>query len=241
MSQRIWGSGVAPAPESVVPAFVFRLSGELVEWDWADGPPPWRELKSVREPKAGALSRHMPSSPFCWTTQTRLQVESGLEHDLLRELDRDSEVDWLVSQPCRLVMSDGTHVPDLLEVRGDQVRVWDVRPLRRQDLSFFQMASRTEAACRRAGLSYALFDDSREVRRQNLRWLGAYRQAEALWPLDAVLNVIGRGHAGTVGDVLELHEDQPAATAALWHLVWRGEIVIDLDSVICDDTKVRLR
>ena len=69
-----------------------------MEWDWADGPPPWRELKSVREPKAGALSRHMPSSPFCWTTQTRLQVESGLEHDLLRELDRDSEVDWLVSQ-----------------------------------------------------------------------------------------------------------------------------------------------
>ena len=42
MSQRIWGSGAAPALESVVPMFVFRLGGELVEWNWADGSPPWR-------------------------------------------------------------------------------------------------------------------------------------------------------------------------------------------------------
>ncbi len=241
MSQRIWGSGAAPALESVVPIFVFRLGDELVEWDWAAGSPPWRELESVREPKARALSRHIPSSPFCWTTQTRLAVESGLEHDLLRELDRDPEVTWLVAQPCRLALRDGTHVPDFLEVRDDQVRIWDVRPRRRQDLGFFQLAARTEIACGSVGLKYSVFDDGRPMRRQNLRWLGAYRLAEDLWPLDIVVNTIEGGRASTVGEVLDQFAEQPAATAALWHLVWRGEVVIDLDLVICDDTRVRLR
>lgn len=241
MSQRIWGSGAAPALESVVPMFVFRLGGELVEWNWADGSPPWRELESVREPKARALSRHIPSSPFCWTTQSRLAVESGLEHDLLRELDRDPEVTWLVAQPCRLLLADGAHVPDIVEVRGDQVKVWDVRPRRRQDLSFLQLAARTQAACSSVGLSYGVFDDAKEVRRQNLRWLGAYRCPEELWPLDVVISMIEAGRATTVGEVLDQFDGQPVATAALWHLVWSGEVVVDLDAVLCDDSGVRLR
>ncbi|GAA4898860.1 hypothetical protein GCM10025789_16070 [Tessaracoccus lubricantis] len=89
------------------------------------------ELESVREPKVRASSRHIPSAPFCWTTQSRLAVESGLEHDLLRELDRDPEVSRLVAQPCRLLLTDGAHVPDIMEVRGDQ------RPLEEGQALYF--------------------------------------------------------------------------------------------------------
>lgn len=242
MSQRIWGSGVALAPEPVVSSFVFLAGDGLVEWKPGEVLPGWRDLSSVRVPKARALSKHIPASPFCWTTQSHVVVESGLELDLLRELDRRAEVSWLVTQPMRLVFSDGTsHVPDLLEIRDDGVRVWDVRPQRRHDESFHKVAARTEAGCAAAGWEYAVFDDGSPVRRSNIRWLSCYAVSEALWSLDAVLSAVGSGRAGTIGELMDLFDGQLEILSALWHLVWRGDVVADLDVALTDETSLAVR
>lgn len=242
MSQRIWGSGAAPASESVVSSFTFRLADELVEWDWSSGPPPWRELESVRKPKARALSRHIPASPFCFTTQTRLSVESGLEHDLLRELDRRPDVSWLVAQPCRLAFEDRPgHVPDLLEVSDSGVKIWDVRPRKRQDAVFHKTAARTDQACQQVGLFYGVFDDSSEVRRRNVQWLGCYRSIGECWPLKQVLVSVEAGRASTVGELFDLFDGDLAAVAAMWHLMWRGDLVVDLGTVIGARTALAMR
>lgn len=241
MSQRIWGSGATLAPESVVSSFVFRLKGELVEWDWRDGPPPWRELETLREVKARALSRHIPASPFSWTTGSHLWVESGLEHDLIRELDRRQDVVWMVTQPCRLVLGGaGRHVPDVLEIRDDGVRLWDVRPVRRQDEAFSVKAARTLLACKELGIEYQVFDDAKPVRRGNLRWLSCYASAEGLWPLEVILTVLGDGRASTIEDLVDLFDADPRVLAGLWHLVWRGDVIVDLDRVITDQTQLSL-
>lgn len=242
MSQRIWGSGAALAPESVVPVFVFRLAGERVEWDWRDGPPPWRDLETVRSVKVRALSRHIPGSPYCWTTGSHVWVESGLEMDLVRELDRRPEVVWLVSQPCRVLLSNGLrHVPDMLEVRADgDVCLWDVRPKRRQDSQFMAVTAQTQLACNRVGMGYELFDDSHPVRMGNLRWLGCYARPEALWPLDVISRAVEDGRAQTVGEVLNLFDADPRVVAGLWHLLWRGDLITDLDAAITDESPLSM-
>jgi hypothetical protein len=58
-------------------------------WPW-----PWPErpgrhpLQRTRTPKVKARSGHIPVYAFSVTTRTHLHLESGLEHDLVRELDR---------------------------------------------------------------------------------------------------------------------------------------------------------
>ena len=49
-----------------------------------------------------ARSGHIPVYAFSVTTGGHLRLESGLEHDLVRELDRHLDVNWLVAQPCLL-------------------------------------------------------------------------------------------------------------------------------------------
>lgn len=243
MSQRSWGLGAAPAPEPVVSSatFSFRIAGESVEWEWGPAPPPWRELQPIRIPKARALSRHVPAMPFCWTTGSHLVVESGLEHDLLRDLDRRPEVTWLVTQPMQICFpSEKTHVPDLLEICGDSLQVWDVRPKRRQDAAFHLTAARAETACAAVGMEYSVFNDEAKVRRSNLRWLSCYRVIPDFAAVDSVLNWLEAGRASTIGDVLELCDADPEILASLWHLVWRGDVAMDLDVVIRDESPISL-
>ena len=180
--------------------------------------------------------------PFCWTTGSHLVVESGLEHDLLRELDRRREVTWLVTQPMRICLLTGvTHVPDLLEIRGDTLRVWDVRPKRRQDAAFHLMAARAETACAAVGMEYSLFSDEATVRRSNLRWLSCYRAIPDFAGVNSVLNWVEAKRASNVGDLLELCDADAEVLASLWHLIWRGDVEIDLDTVITDDSVLSLR
>lgn len=244
MSQRSWGLGAAPAPEPVMSSatFSFRLDGEIVEWEWDSGPPPWRELQPVRIPKARALSRHVPAMPFCWTTGSHLVVESGLEHDLLRDLDRRPEVTWLVTQPMQIGFPSGKeHAPDLLEICGGNLRVWDVRPKRRQDEAFHQMTARTETACAAVGMQYSVFSDEAKIRRSNLRWLSCYRAIPDFAGVESVLNWVEAGRASTVGGLLELCDADGEVLASLWHLIWRGDVEVDLGSIISDDSVLSLR
>ena len=98
------------------PQWTFKVGGALCNWLWANGGPDITRLESVRSPTSTEYSRHVPVHAYSATMKRVLPLESGLEFELVLWLDRRSDVECLVPQPCRITSSEGMrHVPDLLE------------------------------------------------------------------------------------------------------------------------------
>ncbi|WP_416954900.1 TnsA-like heteromeric transposase endonuclease subunit [Nocardioides sp. T5] len=234
----------APEPASV--AWSFRLNGRRTDWDWSSGPPDFKDLEPYRRPASGAASRHSPVRAFSYTVGGYIELESGLEHDLLRVLDRDPSVTWLVPQPMRLSWSDAgrrkpcRHTPDLLSIDVDGgVTMWDVKnPEAASSSSFTDVRDVTQFACRIHGWSYEVFTGLESTHRHNLQWLHAYRRRPSWTPEyeDDVLS------ACTGGLPLgELVTSQPASErlAVVWHLMWTGQLVVDINQNLTPTTEVR--
>ncbi|MCC2321270.1 TnsA-like heteromeric transposase endonuclease subunit [Cellulomonas xiejunii] len=212
-------------------------------WDWGLGTPPIRDLISVRRPAADAMSRHAPVRMWSATTGDYIVLESGLEYELARSLDRDPSVAWLVAQPVAFTFDDSAvHVPDLLVEHWDgRVVVWDVRPQERQDERFHRMVELTAQACREVGWGSEVHTGFAPARRLNLLWLGVFR-APPNWPhaenRRQLLALAGGGT--TVADVLAHDAGDGHLTALVWHLIWTGELVVDLDHAISAVTVLTL-
>jgi hypothetical protein len=101
------------------------------------GAPPLHKLAPIRTPRSSSKNRHIPVSAYSHTNSGVLHLESGLEHDLVRKLDREPDVGLLIAQPFRLTwMTEEpvSHIPDLLTQHADgSVTVWDARLLEQQD------------------------------------------------------------------------------------------------------------
>ena len=231
------------ALESVV--WLFRVRAEVQVWDWRAGPPDPRQLDQYRVPKARALSKHVPGAAFSVTTGETLQFESGLEHLLIRTLDRDRRVSWLLAQPfeLRFRLADGRsirHVPDLLSLSADGVTVWDARAEQRRGARFNVQARLTQIACDHVGWNYQLFGEPSRVTAVNLTWLGCYRQnpARGLAHQDRLKAGLVEGTIQTIGDVAQLDSGYGDLLAAMWHHIWRGDIECDLDSPLRQTTEL---
>lgn len=228
------------------PVWVFDLGDGPAEWPW-DVQPDVRLMGRVRPPRSGARSRHVPVWAYSATTGGHLHLESGLEHDLLRELDRRHDVFWLVSQPCRIQLPLQrrrrrlSHTPDLLSIDGHgQVTIWDVRAETKQDDEFRLKAEHTRRACEQVGWGYAVFTGLPAARRLNLLWLHGYRRPMP-WYEGALRDLAGpTGWPGTIGDVLAADEGTGHLTSALWHGIWTGQVVCDLDQVLTATTRIAL-
>jgi hypothetical protein len=221
----------------------FHIDDETA-WDWALGPPPVRLLQHVRRPTADAMSRHTPVRMVCQTTGSTLLVESALEYEAARSLDRDPNVEWIVAQPVAITFEDGsTHVADLLSAHRDgSVVLWDVRPDDRQDEEFQRVAGLTRSECASVGWGYEVFGTQATARRLNMMWISAYRRPPR-WPHTRAARRITETVEGgaTVGDVLALDEGDGHTTATMWHLVWTGALDLDLDTPITADSQLSLR
>lgn len=202
-------------------------------------------LRSVRRIRSRSGAGHVPTLAYSTTIGAHLQLESGLEHDLVRDLDRDPSVAWLVAQPARIRGVDrkpnaGGLVPDLLSVSdGGQVTVWAVRPEARQDEKFVAQTKQTEAACAEFGWTHRVFAGMRPTRRSNLMWLDGFRRAmpwysEALGHLSA-----DRDRAITFEDVLEIDGGHGHVLSAVWHAIRHGAIDCDLDEPFAQGTDLR--
>ena len=204
-------------------------------WDWELGTPPTRDLVSVRQPAADAMSRHAPVRMWSATTGDYILLESGLEYELARSLDRDPSVAWIVAQPAAVTFDDGAvHVPDLLVEHMDgRVVVWDVRPRERQDERFHRTAELTAQACREVGWGYEVHAGFAPARHLNLLWLGVFRIPPS-WPTtESRRQLLGLARGGAaVADVLAHDAGDGQLTALMWHLIWSGELVFDLDHAI---------
>lgn len=234
-----------PRPARVV-SWTFRFDAGPQVWDWTTGPPDLRGLRSIRTPRSTEKSRHIPVQAHSDTLDGPIHLESGLEHDLVRELDRDPDVEWMVSQPVRLGLRTAsgrsrTHTPDLLVLKREGVvTVWDVRPVEKQDEKFQESRDLTAAACAEVGWAYQVYGGASPVRRDNLRWLTAYRRQMPWYPnaKDELLGICREPRA-TVGAVLDADHGAGHLVSAMWHYAWTGAVVVDLDQPIDRSTPIR--
>ena len=212
--------------------WIVKVGGGTVEWDWATGPPEARSLEPIRKPGSGAKSRHIPVRAFCMTTRAHITLESGLEHDLLRILDRDRRTVWIAAQPCRLEWTDDevgsvTHVPDLLSIDAEgRVTLWDVKPDHAvAGGEFVALADATAAASAEVGWTHEVFTGMSDVRRHNLMWLHGYRHRPE-WADRWEDQLLERAaSSSTLGDLLRESREQ---AAVVWHLIWNGRLLVDL-------------
>lgn len=221
-------------PEATDFRWSCRVNGRRTDWDWKSGPPDPRQLEPYRRPSSGARSRHVPVRGFSHTVGGYLDLESGLEHDLLRLLDRDPSVAWVVAQPFALSWAEPgkrrrrRHVLDLLSVEVDgNVTVWDVKNhARAMSPKFAAVRDLTRIACGTVGWRYEVFAGLEPVHRHNLLWLHAYRHPPAWteWRQDSVIDACSS--VSTLGELMAsvAHEDR----AVVWHLMWTGRLIVDL-------------
>ena len=228
------------------------LTDDPVDWwfDVGEGtqawngehPPDPHSFVRVRAPKSTAKSRHVPVYAYSTTTGGHIRLESGLEHDLLRELDRRPEISWLVSQPMRLRLPAKRarrrleHTPDLLSVDSHGiVTIWDVRAIRRQDDDFKIKADLTGRACRDLGWRYEVFAGLTRVRKGNLMWLHGFRREPANYAT-RLATIVGDTRITSIGGVLATDDEGGHLTASMWHAVWRGDLLCDLDKHLSRST-----
>lgn len=220
--------------------------GRRAEWDCDSlGAPEPLNLFPVRRPSSGDMSRHIPVTAYSVKTGTHHELESMLEHELFRELDRRRDVVWLLAQPLVLHLPGhriASHTPDLLSVHDDgAITLWDARPRERVDEQFQDNAALTRKAAAAIGWRYEVFHGAARVERLNTRWLHEARRPQPWHETQrAELMSILAGCAGSrdanVGDILR--RDDPELTSTMWHLLWAGEITCDLTQPIRAATRL---
>jgi hypothetical protein len=227
--------------------FCLDDSGAL-PWMWAEGTAPEIDrLLPVRKPRSSKRNRHIPVRAFSVTNSRHLELESGLEHDLVRKLDRDPDVMWLVAQPFRLSWRNACaslrgHTPDLLALHSDGgVTVWDARATPKQDDGFLVKAEITKHSCWQIGWRYEIFPGLGEVERLNLLWLHGFRR-QPPWLAqcrDSIQKAASLDEAD-LRSLLAADDGSGELITCVWHLVWTGELAVDLLSPIVEESRVTL-
>lgn len=225
----------------------FSIVGEPPEpWSWSErGTPPLDQLGPVRQPRSSEHHRHVPVTAYSMTNGGSVYLESGLEHDLFRRLDRDLSVVHLVAQPFKLSWSGsviGNHTPDLLALRADAVpTVWDVRAPEEQDQDFCEKSAITRRACTLVGWRYAIFAGMAEIERLNMMFLYGFRRRPP-WTArneDQVRVAVGPD-GSTLADVFAQDDGSGELISTVWHLLWRNALRIDITAPWTLDTAITL-
>lgn len=236
---------VASAPDDDSrPTWTLQMGGRPLGWIWSDsGSPPIDRLEPVRRPSSSKRNRHIPVTAYSTTNGAMVSLESGLEHDLVRRIDRDSTVVRLVPQPFVLTWKRPAqrHTPDLLSVDASGVAtVWDVRAHEEQDEDFLRTSHLTKAACTTVGWRYEVFAALHPTERLNLLWLQGFRRrppwAETFEP---TLLRAAAEPGTTLGALLARDEGSGELTSTLWHLLWCGALAIDFTDQWTKSTLVR--
>lgn len=229
--------------EWVAPGGIVRRAGVDECWDIEfEAASPMRRFRSYRG------QRHFPGLWWSSTTESHIGYESWLERDHVMLLDASPEVVGIASQPFRLVFEiDGravSHIPDFF-IRFDDGRaaVVDVRPARRVGASDKVKFDATGTFCELVpGWSFRLVHEPDPVQVGNVRWLSGFRRPrhrDERWAPE-LLDVFA-GPCGLVAGA-EAIGDSIAVLPVLYHLLWSGDLVADLDrSPLEDATVVRAK
>ena len=228
------------------PRWHFNFGAGTTPWV-GPAPPDLARIRQARGIRNRRNQSHVPVWAFSITVGQHLRLESGLEHDLVRDLDQRPSIVWLVPQPARVLFQGAMsgrhdfHYPDLLSIDvAGVVTVWDVRPVERQDEKFQSHAELTREACATFGWRYELFSGMSATRRVNLMWLDGYRRTMP-WHRTA-LKMLGEnlGTLWTIGQAIDLDEGEGHLLSAVWHGIRSGDLTVDLDERLGRETRVCL-
>jgi len=189
--------------------------------------------------------RHLSGLWWCATTGGHVGFESWLERDQLMLLDFDPAVSGVASQPLwlRWIGEDGqrvSHAPDYFARRADgSGLVVDCRPIDRRPARDVAKFEATEAMCAQIGWEFQLFGGAEPVEVATVRWLSGYRHRRHDVP--EIAGVLHEVFATPIG----LHTgaaaagDPIAVLPVLFHLLWRGDLAVDLSVPLHEATLVR--
>ena len=206
-----------------------------------------RACRPVRAPGVYRRQRHMPGRWFSTTAGCFLEYESLLERDWMLLMGFDREVEWICEQPLRLRYSkDGepvSHVPDLLVWRGGAPEFCDVKSTERlEHPDFVAQVRAMELACAEAGFGYRVLSEPDPQLLVNVRWLAGYREP----PPDPdgervrMLSLLAVGQS-TIFELLSGAHEPALPRPVLMHLLWAGEVLIDVAEPIAEESCVWAR
>lgn len=224
-----------------------QTSAGLVELDFVDAVGADQRLRlsscagvrfeDVRPVRTFRWSRGLGHFPGWWwtaTTARHVGFESWLERDHVRALDFDQTVIGIASQPFWLRWEGERgrrrHAPDYFARRVDGTGlVIDVRADDRIEDCDAEAFEVTAQACMQVGWEFRRVGEIDPVLNGNMRWLARYRHPRCAGRAEIVLRL--RGAFKEPVPVLvgaEAVGDRILVLPALFHLMWRQELVADL-------------
>lgn len=206
----------------------------------------FEDVAPVRRFSWSKAQRHWPGWWWSATTGQHVGFESWLERDHVLLLDFQPDVVGFASQPFwfrwRDADRDRRHAPDFFARLADGTGVVvDVRADDRIEPSDAEAFDAMKDACTEMGWQFRRVGVPDPVFVTNVRWLSRYRHPRCGGRgavIDRLLEVFTQpmplfDGAAEVGDRL-------AVLPALYHLMWRQELVADLAAArLCPSTLVR--
>jgi hypothetical protein len=163
-------------------------------------------------------------------------------------LDFDPEITALASQPFWLHWPSsaglGSHVPDFFaRTCGGEGLVVDVRPQHRISEDDRRVFDATAALCADIGWQYRLVGDQEldRVSIANVRWLAGYRQPRCS-PAPSVRSGLLSAFAESqeLGCALRTFSNPLSTLPAIYHLLWRRELHVDLSVRLSMSSTIRV-
>jgi hypothetical protein len=187
-----------------------------------------------------------------WSSTNRGHVafESLLEREYLLGADADVDVVAVAAQPLALLWPLGTvgqrnHVPDFfVRLASGDGRLVDVRAANRVAKNAAQFAM-TRQVCDEIGWQYEFFTGLPRARSQNLRWLAGYRHdrhAPGGHTTVAIRECFAAPvtlRTGLCRASTSTGLPSEVVTAHVLHLLWRGQLVVDLSTPLSMTSEVR--
>lgn len=199
--------------------------------------------RPVRAFPAYRGQRNYPGWYWSATMGRHVGFESWVERDHLVALDFDARVAAIASQPFWLHWRQAgkarRHAPDFFVRLADgSALVVDSRPFELIEGRDAEAFAATGAACAQIGWQYAVWGEVDEIISANYRWLAGFRHPRHYdaHVVERLLAVFARrtrlmGGAERVGDPI-------VVLPALFHLMWRRELVADLGLVLGEHSLV---
>lgn len=189
---------------------------------------------------------------FWWSSTTRPHIpfESLLERQALMEFDYLPMVVSVAAQPLAFLWPTGTagrhnHVPDFfLRLASGDGLIVDVRGTARIDTRASQQFDLTRRACGDIGWQYKVVSGLSRTRLEGLKWLAGYRR-DRFKPEEDVAQIIIRAFRppcalrhGVERATEESRLPRARVLAHVYHLLWTGELKLDLDVPLSSASEV---
>lgn len=201
------------------------------------------DLLSVRRRRGRKGQRNkFAGIAVCSTGQT-VECESLEEGQTLLMVDFQGDARKIVAQPLRLrYLADRArvHTPDfLVELRDGRRLVIDVKPREKADEAFWRQVVAMVVASREAGWLYWWAAEPLPTPYATVDWLSAYRRFRVSDSavVESILDVVGTRRV-RFDDIVRKAELNVLTLPVLFWLLWRQELVVDLDEPLTGASQV---